>query len=95
VMNRGRRSEEIFTESKDYDLFLELLKESSELFNIKIAAYCMMPNPYHLLLQTPDGNLSRCMRQINGVKQRLSKDRKFRDRVKLLSENLTKGQAET
>ena len=67
MMNRGRRAEEIFTEKKDYELFLELLKESSELFNIKVAAYCMMPNHYHLLLHTPDGNLSRCMRQINGV----------------------------
>jgi putative transposase len=67
VMNRGRRAEKIFTEKKDYELFLELLKESSELFNIKVAAYCMMPNHYHLLLHTPDGNLSRCMRQINGV----------------------------
>lgn len=78
VMNRGRRAEEIFTERNDYDLFLELLKESSELFNIKIAAYCMMPNHYHLLLQTPDGNLSRCMRQINGVyTQRFNRAHKY------------------
>ena len=27
----------------------------------------MMPNHYHLLLHTPNGNLSRCMRQINGI----------------------------
>jgi len=66
-MNRGRRAEEIFTVRNEYGLFLELLKELSELFNIKIAAYCMMPNHFFLLLQTPDGNLSRCMRQINGV----------------------------
>ena len=43
------------------------VKESAELFNIKIAAYCLMPNHYHLLLHTPDGKLSRCMRQINGI----------------------------
>ena len=67
VMNRGRRAEEIFTERNDYEQFLELLKETSDLFNVKIAAYCMMPNHYHLLLHTPDGNLSRCMRQINGI----------------------------
>lgn len=67
VMNRGRRREEIFTEKNDYRLFIEILKESAELFNIKIGAYCLMPNHYHLLLQTPDGNLSRCMRQINGI----------------------------
>ena len=67
VMNRGRRGEEIYTERNDYRLFIELLKESAELFNIRIAAYCLMPNHYHLLIQTPDGNLSRCMRQINGI----------------------------
>ena len=67
VMNRGRRAEEIFTERNDYCLFLDLLQESSELWNIKISAYCLMPNHYHMLLQTPEGNLSRCMRHINGV----------------------------
>jgi putative transposase len=41
-------------------------EESTELFHIKIAAYCLMPNHYHLLLYTPDGNLPRGMRHING-----------------------------
>jgi putative transposase len=67
VMNRGRRGEDIFTEKNDYRLFLEVVQESAELFNIKIAAYCLMPNHYHLLVHTPEGNLSRCMRQINGI----------------------------
>ena len=66
-MNRGRRGEDIFTERNDYRLFIELLQESAEFFNVKIAAYCLMTNHYHLLLHTPDGNLSRCMRQINGI----------------------------
>ena len=66
-MNRGRRKEEIYTEPNDYKLFIETLQESAKLFNLKIAAYCLMPNHYHLLLQTPDGNLSRGMRQINGT----------------------------
>ncbi len=67
VMNRGRRVEEIFTEANDYRLFLDLRQESSELWNVKITAYCLMPRHYHLLIQTPEGNLSRCMRHINGV----------------------------
>ncbi|MEW6184746.1 MAG: transposase [Thermodesulfobacteriota bacterium] len=66
-MNRGRRKEEIFTEGNDYRLFLETLKESAGLFNVKVAAYCLMSNHYHLLLHTPDGNLSRFMRQIDGI----------------------------
>ena len=67
VMNRGRRGEDIYTERNDYRLFVEIIKESAELFNIKVVAYCLMPNHYHLLLHTPDGNLSRYMRQINGI----------------------------
>lgn len=67
VMNRGRRSEVTFPEHKDYYRFIDLLIESCELWNIRISAYCLMPNHYHLLIHTPDGNLSRCMRHINGV----------------------------
>ena len=67
VMNRGRRSEVTFPEYKDYSRFINLLIESCELWNIHISAYCLMPNHYHLLIHTPDGNLSRCMRHINGV----------------------------
>ena len=66
-MNRGRRNEIIFSEQYDYHRFIDLLKESCELWNIRISAYCLMPNHYHLLIHTPDGNLSRCMRHINAV----------------------------
>jgi putative transposase len=67
IMNRGRRGEPIFIGKKDYQVFIELLKESSETWNIRMAAYCLMPNHYHLLVQTPEGNVSRAMRHINGV----------------------------
>ena len=67
VMNRGRRSEDIFRDKKDYNRFVELVKESSDMWNAGIAAYCLMPNHYHLLVQTRDGNLSRLMRHINGA----------------------------
>jgi len=67
VMNRGRRAESIFTGNDDYGLFVDLLKESCELWNINVSAYCLMSNHYHLLIQTPEGNLSRCMRHINGI----------------------------
>ena len=66
-MNRGRRSEVIFSEKADYSEFLDLLMEISEIWNANIAAYCLMPNHYHVLLQTPEGNISRCMRHINGL----------------------------
>ncbi|MEE9537514.1 MAG: transposase [Desulfobacterales bacterium] len=67
VMNRGRRNETIFSGQKDYHRFIDLLIESCELWNIRIGAYCLMPNHYHLLIQTPNANLSRCMRHINAV----------------------------
>ena len=67
VMNRGRRGEDIFADSKDYKMFTELLMETSEMWNVRIAAYCLMPNHYHMLVQTPDANISRSMRHLNGV----------------------------
>lgn len=67
VMNRGRRSESIFSDKKDFLMFIDLMIESSEMWNVNIAAYCLMTNHYHILLQTPGGNISRFMRHINGV----------------------------
>ena len=67
VMNRARRGQDLFCDSTDYQLFIELLMDTTALFNIRVAAYCLMTNHYHLLVQTPDANLSRCMRHINGV----------------------------
>ena len=67
VMNRGRRSDRIFESRNDYLMFLDLLKEAAELWDVRISACCPMSNHYHLLIHTPKGNLSRCMRHINGV----------------------------
>ena len=87
-MNRGRRREEIFLSRHDYDTFIKVLQETSEGWNLKISAYCLMSNHYHLLVHTPDGNISRCMRHINGVyTQRFNRHHKkdgqlFRGRYK-------------
>lgn len=67
VMNRGRRGEAIFTGKDDYSAFIDLLQELVEDYNVKIASYCLMTNHYHLLLQTPDANISRSMRHLSGV----------------------------
>ncbi|MCK4707676.1 MAG: transposase [Gammaproteobacteria bacterium] len=47
--------------------YLDVLSNVCERFNWVIHAYCLMTNHYHLLIETPDGNLSRGMRQLNGV----------------------------
>ena len=48
-------------------MFLEVLAQTCERFNWVVHSYCLMTNHYHLLLETPDGNLSKGMRQLNGV----------------------------
>lgn len=67
VMNRGRRKESIFTDADDYLSMLKLLEESTIMWGVRIAAFCLMSNHYHMLLQTPGGDLSRVMRHIDGV----------------------------
>ena len=60
-MNRGRRGEVTFTGKNDHNAFIELLKELIEDYNVKIAAYFLMSNHYHLLFQNPDANISRSL----------------------------------
>jgi REP element-mobilizing transposase RayT len=67
VMNRARRGQDLFVDKADYQQFIDLLQETTDLFNVNVAAYCLIPTHYHLMLQTPDANLSRCMRHLNGV----------------------------
>ena len=67
IMNRGRRRETIFEDEQDCRMFIELMKEAAKLWGVRVSAYCLMSNHYHMLIQTPRGNLSRCMRHINGV----------------------------
>jgi REP element-mobilizing transposase RayT len=66
-MNRGRRREDIYQDEEDYSLFLNVLQDTANMWNLNVSAYCLMSNHYHLLVQTPEGNLSRCMRHLNGV----------------------------
>ena len=63
----GRHGDIIFIDKYDYKSFVDLLEESVSLWNIGISAYSLMPNQYHMLVQTPDANLSRSMRHINGI----------------------------
>ena len=62
VMNRGRRAEEILIDQNDYKVFAVLLMKPAGTWDIKIAAYCLISDHYHILLQTPEANISRSMR---------------------------------
>ncbi|MCF6336502.1 MAG: transposase [Gammaproteobacteria bacterium] len=67
VTSRGDRREAIFEDDEDRQIFLYTLAEVVERFNWLCHAYCLMTNHYHLLVETPDGNLSKGMRHLNGV----------------------------
>jgi len=67
VTSRGNRQEAIYLNDSDRQDFLSILKQVQERFNWLIHAYCLMDNHYHLLVETPDSNLSQGMRQLNGV----------------------------
>ena len=67
VTSRGDRREAIYEDDVDRERFLSVLGQVSEDFNWVCHAWCLMDNHYHLLIETPDGNLSKGMRQLNGV----------------------------
>ena len=67
VTSRGDRRGRIFEDDQDRLGFLELLGRVAVDFNWVVHAYCLMGNHYHLVVETPDGNLGKGMRQLNGV----------------------------
>lgn len=67
VMNRGRDRLEVYDGPESFQLFIELLAEAHDRFKIELHAYCLMNNHYHLFVQTPEPNLGRAMRHIDGV----------------------------
>jgi REP element-mobilizing transposase RayT len=67
VTSRGNEQKEIFKSDKDKEKFISYLESSSIRYDAAIHAYCLMNNHYHLLLETPSGNLSQIMRHINGA----------------------------
>lgn len=67
ITSRGNQRQPIFLDDEDRKIFLDLLCDVKRKFNFVCHAYCLMPNHYHLLIETPDGNLSCGMRHLNGV----------------------------
>jgi len=67
ITSRGNRREDIYDGDADREKFLAILTEVCETYNWVCHAYCLMGNHYHLLIETPEGNLTRGMRQLNGV----------------------------
>lgn len=67
IISRGNARQEIFLDEKDHIDFLDILCMTVRRYKWILHAYCLMNNHYHLLIETPDGVLSRGMRQLNGV----------------------------
>jgi putative transposase len=67
VTSRGDRREPIFEDDADRHGFLEICGTALERFEASLLAYCLMGNHYHLVVHTRQGNLSKLLRQINGV----------------------------
>ena len=67
VTSRGDGQKDIYLDDRDRSDYLSVLSGVCNRCNWIIHAYCLMSNHYHLLIETPDGNLSKGMRQLNGV----------------------------
>ena len=67
VTARGDRREAIYRDDADRNAWLTLFGEVCERFNWRCHGWCQMTNHYHLIIETPDANLSAGMRQLNGV----------------------------
>ncbi|NNE64893.1 MAG: transposase [Gammaproteobacteria bacterium] len=67
ITSRGNRQEDIYFDDEDRNAFLNILANVCDRYNWVCHSYCLMSNHYHLLIETPEANLSMGMRQLNGV----------------------------
>lgn len=65
VTARGNEQKDIFKSQKDREKFLSYLETTTERYGAVIHVYCLMNNHYHLMVETPRGNLSQIMKHIN------------------------------
>ena len=67
VMNRGDCREAIFEDDADREKFIETLGEACGKTGWQVQAYCLMPNHFHLVVETPQANLSAGMKWFLGT----------------------------
>jgi REP element-mobilizing transposase RayT len=67
LTSRGNEKKNVYSDDGDRETFLRVLARVNDRYHWICHAYCLMDNHYHLLIETPDGNLSLGMRQLNGV----------------------------
>jgi REP element-mobilizing transposase RayT len=67
AMNRGHGGTDIFFGNKNKSQFLDFLSDSAKKFKIRIFAYTVMNNHYHLVLENTSGKMSEFMKRLNGL----------------------------
>ena len=67
VTSRGNERKDIFKSNTDREMFLSYLASAQEKYEAVVHAYCLMSNHYHLMIETPLGNLSLIMKYINSA----------------------------
>jgi len=67
VTSRGNEQKNVFKSKRDREKFFEYLESATQRYDAVIHAFCLMDNHYHLLIETPSGNLPQIMRHINGA----------------------------
>ncbi len=67
VTNSAAAGQTIFHNRIYFEIFLELLEEVFNIYQVEIHAYCLMNNNYHLLIKLNYDNLSEAMRHLNGL----------------------------
>jgi putative transposase len=65
VTCRGNEKQNIYRDDTDRSRFLQLLNQSLNIYTVKLHSYVLMANHFHLLVETPLGNLSEFMRHFN------------------------------
>ncbi len=66
ITARGNEKRKIYFTKSDYEKFKGYLAEAKKKYGIIIHSYVLMSNHYHLIIQTPEANLSKAMHYING-----------------------------
>lgn len=67
ITARGNEGRQIFKDIRDREKFLSYLESAAQRYRASVHVYCLMRNHYHLLLETPVGNLPEIMHHINGA----------------------------
>jgi putative transposase len=67
VTARGNARQAIFLDDADRQRFLRVIEQVVSRLHLLLHAYCLMDNHFHLVVETPEANLSTAMRQLNGV----------------------------